>query len=147
MAVWLRILRYLIGDFMMSKNFDQWWDETGQKAARDFLDLNSTQVSLSQAEVIKAVSKMAFNAGIKPIDTQGAFVIVVERDNDKGSKINGSGPLVMETYPGRNSVFDTINQARGFNGRYGWTEICRLEPLGSPDECEALMDERNQPKS
>ena len=133
----------------MNKNFEQWWEEAGLKAARDFLDINKTQISFSQAEVIRAVSKMAWNENLKPIDPSDAFVIVVERDTFRSdsSKINGSGPMAMEAHPGRNNIFDTIERARGFNGRYGWTEICRLEPLGSPDECEALMEERNKSSS
>ena len=132
----------------MNKNFERWWNKVGYSAlCAANLESNGSPIGFDHTETVIKIAEMAFNAGIKPIDTQGAFVIVVERDNDKGSKINGSGPLVMETYPGRNSIFDTINQARGFNGRYGWTEICRLEPLGSPDECEALMDERNQSNS
>ena len=131
----------------MSKNFEQWWEEAGLKAARDFLDINKTQISFSQAEVIRAVSKMAWNENLKPIDMHGAFVVVVESDDDNGGRINGSGPFIHETYPGRSSIFDTIERARKLGKRHGWTEICRLEPLGSPDECEALMDERNKPSS
>ena len=132
----------------MNKNFDQWWDEAGYSAlCAKNLESNNIKIGFDHELIVKEISRLAFNENLKPIDMQGAFVIVVERDNDKGSKINGSGPLVMETYPGRNSLLDTLERARGLNGRYGWTEICRLETLGNPDECEALMRERSKSSS
>lgn len=135
---------------MTNKNFKEWWNETGYNAlCAANLESIAGHMQFDHTQSVIKIAEMAFNAGIKPVDPHGAFVIVVERDahaNDS-SKINGSGPMVMETYPGRASIFDAIERARGFNGRYGWTEICRLDPLGSPDVVEALMDERNKSRS
>ena len=132
----------------MNKNFERGWNKVGYSAlCAANLESNGSPIGFDHTETVIKIAEMAFNENLKPIDMQGAFVIVVERDNDKGSKINGSGPLVMETYPGRNSLLDTLERARGLNGRYGWTEICRLETLGNPDECEALMRERSKSSS
>lgn len=132
----------------MNKNFEQWWNKTGYNVfCAKTNEPGVCPLPPDSVQTVIKIAEMAWNENLKPIDMQGAFVIVVERDNDKGSKINGSGPLVMETYPGRNSLLDTLEQARGLNGRYGWTEICRLETLGNPDECEALMHERSKSSS
>jgi len=128
----------------MNKNFEQWWDEIGYSAlCAKNLESNESPIGFDHTETVIKIAEMAFNENLKPIDMQGAFVIVSERDNDNGDKINSSGPFVREAYPGRNSIFDTIERARSLGSRFGWTEICRLEPLGSPDVVEALMDERN----
>ena len=134
----------------MNKNFERWWDETGYSAlCAKNLESKDSKTDFDHESIVREISRLAFNENFKPVGPYEAFVIVVERDTyvNDSSRINGSGPMVMETYPGRNSIFDTIERARGFNGKYGWTEICRLEPLGSPDAAEALMDERNQPSS
>ena len=85
----------------MNKNFDQWWDEVGYSAlCAKNLESNNIKIGFDHELIVKEISRLAFNENLKPIDMQGAFVIVVERDNDKGSKIKRDAFLTRRTTSG-----------------------------------------------
>ena len=66
------------------------------------------------------------------------FVVVVE--NDTGDFLRGNGPMIWETYTGRADLLKAVDRAEALAGRYGKTIICRLEEIGTPDDCKKFID-------
>lgn len=69
------------------------------------------------------------------------YVIVTENDMDGDRWMESRGPICHEAYVGESTLNKVLEKSKYIGTRYGRQMICRLEPMGTPEEFERLMEE------
>lgn len=72
------------------------------------------------------------------VSPDGIHVILTERDTSDAA-VNG-GAIVGEQYTAHASLPEIVDRAKKVGDKYGKVWICKLEFVGSLEECEAIIE-------
>lgn len=68
------------------------------------------------------------------------FVLVTEHDIRSERWMESQGPIAMETNLGESTADKVLERAKSVGNGYGRIMVCKLVPMGSPDEFKTFID-------